>query len=77
LWGDIEPAGNTREEISMPHANETVIRNLYDAFASREMTVVDKLLADDITWHAPGTAAHAGSGAARRICMRRWVGSPS
>jgi hypothetical protein len=44
----------------MPHANETVIRDLYDAFASGEMSVVDRLLADDVTWHAPGTAQHAG-----------------
>jgi len=44
----------------MPHANETVIRDLYDAFASREMSVADKLLADDVIWHAPGTAKHAG-----------------
>jgi ketosteroid isomerase-like protein len=44
----------------MVHANETVIRELYDAFASRKMPVVDELLADDITWHAPGKAHHAG-----------------
>jgi hypothetical protein len=51
---------NTREEISMPPSNETVIRDLYDAFASRELSVVDKLLDDDVTWHAPGSAQHAG-----------------
>jgi ketosteroid isomerase-like protein len=44
----------------MPHANETAIRELYDAFASGKMTVVDRLLADDVTWHAPGKAQHAG-----------------
>jgi ketosteroid isomerase-like protein len=42
------------------HPNETVIRNLYDAFAARDMAVVQDLLADDVTWHAPGTAQHAG-----------------
>ena len=44
----------------MPHANETVIRDLYDAFASSDMAVVDRLLADDVRWHAPGSAQHAG-----------------
>jgi hypothetical protein len=44
----------------MPHANETVIRDLYAAFATGEMGVVDRLLADDVTWHAPGSAQHAG-----------------
>jgi ketosteroid isomerase-like protein len=44
----------------MPHANEMVIRDLYDAFASGDTVVVDRLLADDVTWHAPGTAQHAG-----------------
>lgn len=44
----------------MPHANETTIRDLYDAFASGDTAVVDRLLADDVTWHAPGSAQHAG-----------------
>jgi ketosteroid isomerase-like protein len=44
----------------MPHADENVIRDLCHAFASGEMAVVDRPLADDVTWHAPGTAQHAG-----------------
>jgi uncharacterized protein len=44
----------------MPHANETVIRDLYEAFASGDMSLVDKLLDDDGTWHAPGSGQHAG-----------------
>jgi ketosteroid isomerase-like protein len=46
--------------MEMPHTHETAIRDLYDAFASGEMVVVDRLLADDVVWHAPGTAQHAG-----------------
>jgi ketosteroid isomerase-like protein len=48
------------EESVMVHPNETVIRNLYDAFATSNMVVVNELLMDDVTWHAPGTAQHAG-----------------
>jgi len=42
------------------HPHEIVIRNLDDAFGARDMAVVQDLLADDVTWHAPGTAQHAG-----------------
>jgi uncharacterized protein len=41
--------------------NEALIRSLYDAFAGGDMATVDRLLADDVTWHAPGTAQHAGT----------------
>lgn len=44
----------------MGHPNEVIIRGLYDAFQSGDMAAVDRLLADDVTWHAPGTAQHAG-----------------
>lgn len=44
----------------MGHPNEVIIRSLYDAFQSGDMAAVDRLLADDVTWHAPGTAQHAG-----------------
>ncbi len=44
----------------MAHPNETVLRDLYDAFASGDMAVMDGLLADDVAWHAPGKAQHAG-----------------
>ena len=44
----------------MAHPNEERIRSLYDAFATADMARVDSLLADNVTWHAPGTAQHAG-----------------
>jgi ketosteroid isomerase-like protein len=44
----------------MIHPNEAIIRSLYDAFRSGDMATVDRLLADDVTWHAPGNAQHAG-----------------
>lgn len=44
----------------MGHPNEVIIRGLYDAFQSGDMAAVDRLLSDDVTWHAPGTAQHAG-----------------
>jgi ketosteroid isomerase-like protein len=44
----------------MTHPNEETIRGLYDAFATADMATVDRLLADEVTWHAPGTAQHAG-----------------
>lgn len=44
----------------MTHPNEVVVRNLYEAFASADMATVDKLIGDGVTWHAPGTAQHAG-----------------
>lgn len=44
----------------MAHPNEDLVRQLYAAFASADMDTVDRLLSDDVTWHAPGTAQHAG-----------------
>ena len=44
----------------MSHPNEAIIRSLYDAFQSVDMAAVDRLLADDVTWHTPGNAQHAG-----------------
>jgi len=44
----------------MSHPNETIIRSLYHAFGTGDMAAVDQLLADDVTWHAPGNAQHAG-----------------
>lgn len=45
----------------MSHPNEAIVRELYDAFASADMSAVDRLLADDVTWQAPGIAQHAGT----------------
>ena len=44
----------------MSHPNEAIVRELYAAFAGADMPTIDRLLADDVTWHAPGTAQHAG-----------------
>lgn len=44
----------------MSHPNESIVRALYDAFSTADMPRIDALLADDVTWHAPGTAQHAG-----------------
>ena len=44
----------------MGHPNELAIQSLYAAFGSGDMATVDRLLADEVTWHAPGTAQHAG-----------------
>ncbi len=44
----------------MSHPNEDTLRELYAAFASSDMATIDHLLADDVTWHAPGVAQHAG-----------------
>ena len=44
----------------MNHPNEVIIKSLYDAFRTGDMSTADRLLADDVTWHAPGSAQHAG-----------------
>jgi ketosteroid isomerase-like protein len=48
------------EGSKMTHPNEKLVRDMYDAFAAADMGTVDQLFADDVTWHAPGTAQHAG-----------------
>ena len=45
----------------MSHPNEIILRKLYEAFANADMAAVDALLADGVTWHAPGSAQHAGT----------------
>ena len=50
----------------MSHPNEVIVRSMYDAFQRGDMAAVDRLLADDVTWHAPGNAQHAGVRRARR-----------
>ncbi len=44
----------------MAHPNEVIVRRLYEAFAGADLATVDGILADAVTWHAPGTAQHAG-----------------
>jgi uncharacterized protein len=42
------------------HRNEQIVRRLFAAFETGDMTTVDALLADDIVWNAPGSGANAG-----------------
>jgi ketosteroid isomerase-like protein len=42
------------------HPNEEIVRRLFSAFASNEMTTIDQLLADDVAWNAPGRGVNAG-----------------
>lgn len=44
----------------MTHRNEQTIRQLYAAFGTGDMATVDSILADGVTWRAPGTGQHAG-----------------
>jgi uncharacterized protein len=42
------------------HPNEEIVRRLFSAFASNDMTTIDELLADDVAWNAPGRGINAG-----------------
>jgi hypothetical protein len=42
------------------HPNEEIVRRLFSAFASNDMTTIDELLADDVAWNAPGRGVNAG-----------------
>jgi uncharacterized protein len=42
------------------HANERLIRNLYDARARRDWDAVGAALADEVGWHEPGEEDHSG-----------------
>jgi ketosteroid isomerase-like protein len=42
------------------HPNEEIVRRLFSAFASKDMTTIDELLADDVVWNAPGRGMNAG-----------------
>ena len=44
----------------MAHNNAELVRNLYDAFRSGDMPTIERLLADSVTWHAPGRGQNAG-----------------
>jgi uncharacterized protein len=42
------------------HANELVIRDLYEARARRDWAAVGSLLADEVGYHEPGEEDHSG-----------------
>jgi ketosteroid isomerase-like protein len=44
----------------MPHQNELLVRNGYEAFSKGDMQTVDQTFADDIQWHIPGRSQVAG-----------------
>ena len=44
----------------MADGNERTARDLYQAFTSGDMEMVDRLMGDDIVWHAPGRAKNSG-----------------
>src|SRR5579859_3265445 len=43
------------------HANEEMLRNVYDAFAKRDMPMVFSRFSDDITFRVPGEGSMSGS----------------
>ncbi len=42
------------------HPNEEIVRKLFSAFDSQDMTTIDALLADDVVWNAPGRGTNSG-----------------
>ena len=42
------------------HPNEAIVRRLFSAFASNDLSTIDALLGDDVTWNAPGRGVNAG-----------------
>jgi ketosteroid isomerase-like protein len=45
---------------AMAHPNETLLRSLYGAFSSRDLSTVRTLFADDIIFHQPGRNPTSG-----------------
>jgi uncharacterized protein len=43
------------------HPNEELIRGLYEAFGSNDMSGIDERFADGVVWHAPGRARNSGT----------------
>lgn len=42
------------------HPTGEVIRRLFSAFETNDMTTIDALLADDVVWNAPGRGVNSG-----------------
>jgi uncharacterized protein len=44
----------------MTHPNEELVRRGFEAFGTGDMAALDRLFAEDIVWHFPGTSAVSG-----------------
>ena len=42
------------------HPNEQIVRKLFSAFDSSDMSTIDALLAEDVVWTAPGGGVNSG-----------------
>ena len=42
------------------HPNEQIVRKLFEAFDSNDMSTIDSLMADDVVWNAPGRGVNSG-----------------
>ena len=42
------------------HPNEQIVRKLFEAFDSNDMSTIDALMADDVVWNAPGRGVNSG-----------------
>ena len=52
--------GHAEGEPTLAQNNAELVHDLYDAFRTGYMPTVERLLADDFTWHAPGRGQNAG-----------------
>ena len=55
-----QPDYHAEGSSTLAHNNAELVRDLYDAFRTGDMPTVERLLADDVIWHAPGRGRNAG-----------------
>jgi uncharacterized protein len=53
------------------HPNATPLRGLLEAFATGDVAGEERALAEDVTWHAPGTNRFSGRFEGRAAVMER------
>ena len=53
------------------HPNATLLRGLLEAFATGDVAAEERALAEDVTWHAPGTNRFSGRFEGRAAVMER------
>lgn len=53
------------------HPNANVLRGLLEAFATGDVAAEERAMAEDITWHAPGTNRFSGRLEGRGAVMER------
>jgi ketosteroid isomerase-like protein len=53
------------------HPNATLLRGLFEAFATGDVAGEERAFAEDVTWHAPGTNRFSGRFEGRDAVMRR------